>query len=328
MKTRPATLSFVLHLGLLLLAAWLIRAKPPSGLGGEPLRRTAIVLATQPAAERTEYVSESDETTSQPVPDPAPAQPIPELPPELTEPAATSSAQSAAPSAELQQFDAGAMAQAATGVSGDFEAAFSAADLEAIAREQRELSGRGQPPPPATTAIFGSGPLTGTRFVFLLDRSRSMGSGGLGVIGRARAELEQALGALGEQHLFQIVAYHQSTVMVDRRDMLPVTKENRRLAGNFIDHLAAFGATEHRTGLLSSLALMPDVLVLLSDGGFPTLNDGQIGEIMKENRSGATIHCVEFGTSDVPPANSFMERLALRSGGTYRYVDVKLWRKE
>ncbi len=328
MKTRPAALSFALHLSLLVLAAWLIRAKAPSGFGGEPLRRTAIVLATQPSAERTGYVSESDAPSTEPVPDPAPAEPIPELPEELTSPAATSAAQSASPAPELQQFDAGAMAQAATGVSGDFEAAFSAADLEAIAREQRELSGRGQPPPPATTSIFGSGPLTGTRFVFLLDRSRSMGGGGLGVIGRAREELEKTLGALSEQHLFQIVAYHQNTVMVDRRDMLPVTKENRRLASNFIDHLAAFGATEHRTGLLSSLALMPDVLVLLSDGGFPTMNDGQIAEVLKENRSGATIHCVEFGTSDIPPVNSFMERLALRSGGTYRYVDVKQWRKE
>jgi hypothetical protein len=326
MKSRPALFSFALHLVLLLLAAWLIRGKPSSGLGGEPLRRTAIVLATQPAAERTEYVAEPETPVTEPVPDPAPADPIPELPAAEAEPASSSAA--AAPSAEIEQFDAGAMSQAATGANNDLEAAFSAADLEQIAREQRELAGQGQPPPPATTSVFGSGPLTGTRFVFLLDRSRSMGSGGLGVIGRARDELDKALAGLDERHCFQIVAYHQNTVMVDRRDMLPVTRENRRLAADFVDHLAAFGATNHNNALYSGLALMPDVIVLLSDGGFPTLHDGEIAALLKANHAGATIHCVEFGTSDIAPAGSFMERLALRAGGTYRYVDVKQWRRE
>jgi hypothetical protein len=65
----------------------------------------------------------------------------------------------------------------------------------------------------------------------------------------------------------------------------------------------------------------------MSDGGAPILNDGKISDIIKQSRKSTTIHCIQFGTSDIQPTESFMERLALGTGGTYRYVDVKAWRK-
>ncbi len=325
MKSRPAIFSFLLHATLLVLAALLIRMKAPSGFGGEPLRRTDVVLATVDSNQKTEYLTEKTtteaESSSQSTFESAA---MPELPTALTQTQPESSPNTPV---DVKQFDAGAMSRATTGTSNDLEAAFSQADLEAIAKEQRAMAGRGSPPAATTTSIFGSGALTGTRFVFLIDRSRSMGADGLGVLPRARKELMAALDTLDEGHKFQVVAYHQNTVMVDRRDMLPVTPENSKLAGDFLDHLAAFGATEHEVGLYSALALQPDVLVMLSDGGFPTLNDGQLGTLLKTVRSGTTIHCVEFGTSDLAPNNSFMERLAFRTSGTYRYVDVKTWRE-
>lgn len=326
MRYRPALLSFFLHLCLLVLAAWLIRGARPGGLGGEPLRRTAIVLATAPADQPSDYLDEHDveETAADPPAAASPESP-PELPPEAFE--SPSGAPDSAPPVDLSSLDAGAMARAGTGSSSNLEAAFSQSDLAAIAREQRELAGRRPAAAAATTSVFGSGPLTGTRFVFVLDRSASMGAGGLGVLGRAREEIDRALASLTDEHYFQVVAYHQSTVMVDRRDMLPVTRENRRIAGEFLDHLAAFGPTIHEGALYSALALMPDVVVLLSDGGSPQLHDGQIAALLKANRSRATFHCVEFGVSDLTPTGSFMERLALASGGTYRYVDVKKWRR-
>jgi len=325
MKSRPAVFSFLLHVTLLVLAALLIRMKTPSGLGGEPLRRTEVVLATVDSTQKTEYLTEKTVSDANSNSSPAfESAAMPELPVELTQPQPESSPSTPV---DVRQFDAGSMVRSATGANSNLEALLSASDLEAIAKEQRELAGRGNPPAATTTSIFGSGALTGTRFVFLLDRSRSMGADGLGVLPRARAELMSALQSLDESHKFQVVAYHQNTVMVDRRDMLVATPENARLAGDFLDHLAAFGATQHESGLYSSIALQPDVIVMLSDGGFPTLNDGQIGAILKVMRKGTTIHCVQFGTSDLAPTNAFMERLAFQTGGTFRYVDVKNWIK-
>ncbi len=326
MKTRPALFSFLLHVVLLVLAALMIRTAVPSGLGGEPLRRTAVVLATETVDNQTEYLSEQPEKVTDPASDSVTApSTIPDLPEELTSPTESSTSNDS-PSPDLQQFDAGAMTRSGTGASSSLEAEFSQADLAAIAREQRDLRSRGSPPSAVTTSIFGSGPLTGTRFVFLVDRSKSMGAGGLGVLSRARDELNLALKSLGPEHLFQVVAYHQKTVMVERRDMLPATAANARLATDFLDHLAAFGATDHTAGIFSALALQPDVLVLMSDGGYPSLHDGEIGEIVKSAGKRTTIHCLQFGTSDLAPDNGFMERLALQTGGTFRYVDVKTWR--
>lgn len=330
MKSRPALMSFCLHLGLLLAAAWLIRPAAPSGLGGEPLRRTAVVLAAESAEKETAYLSE--ETKTEPTDEPPAASSdseaaMPELPAELTAQPANQPATDSPPPLEMQAFNAGAMARSGTGASNELEASFSQADLDSIAKEQRELARRGKPAPPTTTSIFGSGPLTGTRFVFLIDRSGSMGSGGLGVLPRARDELMTALKALNEQHQFQVVAYHQKTVMAGRRDMLPATPANAQLAGEFLDHLAAYGSTQHESGIYSALALQPDVVILLSDGGFPALNDGQIAAIRKSKGRNTTIHCVQFGTSDLAPDDSFLERLALATGGTFRYVDVKTWRE-
>lgn len=325
MKTRPALFSFLLHTLLIVLAAWLIQVRPPSGLGGDPVRRTAVVLAAQNDRQETEYLSEQK---TQAVSETKPAAPaenaMPELPDELSQPA--TAPDTSPPPVDMNQFHAGAMARSGTGSSNQLEASFTSADLEAIAREQREMAKRGKPAAATTTSIFGSGPLTGTRFVFLIDRSGSMGSGGLGVLPRARDELMKALGSLNESHMFQVVAYHQKTVMVGRREMLAANPANAQLAGDFLDHLAAFGSTQHEAGIFSALALQPDVIVLMSDGGFPALNAGQIRSIRKSMARGTTVHCVQFGTSDLAPEDSFMEQLALATGGTFRYIDIKQWR--
>lgn len=59
-------------------------------------------------------------------------------------------------------------------------------------------------------SVFGTAAARGHSFVFLIDRSHSMGSGGLGAIAAAEAELLAALEKLESNHQFQIVAYNQS----------------------------------------------------------------------------------------------------------------------
>ena len=77
-----------------------------------------------------------------------------------------------------------------------------------IADDQRRIKAQQPVGNPASISVFGSGQLNGRRFVFVIDRSQSMGAGGLGVLDRARTELANAINQLESNHSFQIVAYH------------------------------------------------------------------------------------------------------------------------
>ena len=53
--------------------------------------------------------------------------------------------------------------------------------------------------------------MTGRRFVFILDRSQSMGGQGLGVLSQAQNELSEAISRLQENH--QLLIYNQGMVL-------------------------------------------------------------------------------------------------------------------
>ena len=58
-------------------------------------------------------------------------------------------------------------------------------DLKLIKSDQRLLKSRAPAGDPTTISVFGSGSMTGRSFVFVIDRSYSMGNQGLGVIDQA-----------------------------------------------------------------------------------------------------------------------------------------------
>jgi hypothetical protein len=175
--------------------------------------------------------------------------------------------------------------------------------------------------------LFGSGELEGRSFVFLIDRSKSMGSGGLGVLAAARKELATAVADLKPHHTFQIVGYHDRSVSMGSRQMLGATDENKRLIPGFIDRLAAFGSTDHVVGLTAALAFNPDVIVFMTDGGYPELNDGDIESLARISRRATTVHCIQFGSGPLQIGQNFMTKLAKKNKGTFRYVDTDQWSK-
>ena len=73
-----------------------------------------------------------------------------------------------------------------------------------------------------------------------------------------------------------------------------------------------------------ALSLNPDVVVLLTDGGAPELNESQMARL-KRSAAGAQIHCVQFGTGPLQQTSNFMKKLAAENLGTYRYIDVTEW---
>jgi hypothetical protein len=171
-------------------------------------------------------------------------------------------------------------------------------------------------------SIFGSEAAVGRSFVFAIDRSKSMGGDGLNALEAARTELGRALRHLAGNHRFQVVAYHHQCVYLQRPRLLPATEDNKAAVGPFIGGLAALGGTGHDMALRASLALEPDAVFLLTDGGDPYLNDIQLAYIRKLAKGQTTIHCIRFGFGPSSETDHFMVRLARENGGGYTYVNM------
>jgi hypothetical protein len=195
------------------------------------------------------------------------------------------------------------------------EAAILAADAK-IPRQQLPTG------PTAQLSLFGSAVAVGRSFVFVIDRSASMGSGGLGAIQTAAKELAARVGSLSAEQKFQVVGYNQTVVYLGGPELLPASEENRRKLIQFVIELPAFGQTEHSRGLLAALRLKPEVIFLLTDGGDPPPDAGQLRVIREQAGSRTSIHCIRFGRGPREEAGGFLTRLAAENRGSYVYIDV------
>jgi hypothetical protein len=194
-------------------------------------------------------------------------------------------------------------------------------DDEILENDPLRNRGGGQSGPTTTVELFGhSG--KGNSFVFLIDRSRSMGSQGLGAIAAAERELVRELARLTPDHRFQIIVYNQSYRVLNRGGMLDGSEENKELAGKFLSRTIAAGGTEHEPALSAALRLRPDVIFLLTDGGTPPLSSAEIDLLTRENAGRTAIHCLHFGSGALQHAENFLARLARRNGGGYSYIDM------
>jgi len=197
-------------------------------------------------------------------------------------------------------------------------------ERQMLEAERAALAAAGPKGPPTTLSVFGSGPLVGRKFIFLIDRSQSMGGSGLGVLPHAATELSSAIATLEEHHEFQVIAYHHQTVMIAQRALLPATPANKERVADFVLELASFGGTEHENAILYALTFRPDVIVVMTDGGDPPLGPSQLARIHQAADS-IQIHCVQFGDRPRPAGDNFLEQLASENQGSYRYVNVNDW---
>jgi von Willebrand factor type A domain len=197
-----------------------------------------------------------------------------------------------------------------------------AADKAAILAEDAARPRAPRPTgPTAKLSLFGSQEAEGRSFVFLIDRSQSMGGSGLGAIEAAALELATSVGSLESSHKFQVIAYNAKPLYFHGREMLPATPENKQQLVDFVKNLPAYGATEHAVGIFSALKLRPDAIFLLTDGGDPPLHAGQLKSI-RAAAKGTTIHCLHFGSGPPGADRSFLRTLAEFTGGGYLYIDI------
>ena len=316
-------MSLLLHgclLALAVLCFSMFRSAPPD----EPLRRGSIVLTSMDENQKEEFLTEED---------------VEETLEETAIAAAAAAASQAAPALDIPKIESlpgpppveptpnatEMVNESHTDPQEAHQFELTRAELEEIAREQRRLRARQPKGDPISINVFNGTKMSGRKFVFIIDRSHSMGGQGLGVLSRAVTELTAATNALQPNHEFQIVAYNSKTVTISERKMLSANEANKALVKPFLQRLAAFGATEHNYGINAALAFRPDTVVLLSDGGYSSgLSATQLKQI-RRSVGKAEFHCIQFGLGPQQTSANFMTRLASECNGTFRYIDVRDW---
>lgn len=204
---------------------------------------------------------------------------------------------------------------------GELEGAFgSGADA---AGEGSKLSLPGKP---TTAMLFGvSG--SGSRFIYVFDRSDSMNGYGGKPLQAAKTELKRSLQSLSDAQQFQIIFYNETA-----KPFVPAGSPLQLLTGdasmirraqNYVDVVKAFGGTEHYDALRLALRMGPDVIFFLTDARVPRLTSTQFAEVKRlADRSGTSIHAIEFGPEPTSPGDSFLRRLASDNRGEYRYISL------
>lgn len=165
----------------------------------------------------------------------------------------------------------------------------------------------------------------GTRFVYVFDRSDSMNGFEGKPLSKAKAELVKSINSLGPSHQFQIVFYNDHPLPyggAQRPKLLYGEDRDKELSLRFVRDMSGTGGTNHVDALLMALAMSPDVIFFLTDAD-DNPGSQKIEKIVERaDRIGASIHCIQFGTGNRSFGSNWIDRLAERTRGQFRYVDV------
>ena len=164
---------------------------------------------------------------------------------------------------------------------------------------------------------------SGNKFVYVFDRSASMVGPPLAA---AKRELLKSIEMLGDVHQFHIIFFNQRMQSFDitggSQRISFATDRNKRLAARFVDGVKADGGSARFAALKQALAFRPDVVFFLSDADGP-MSESEVADILRLNeRIGAAICVIEFGSGDTAPKRNFLTELANENGGQYGYVNA------
>jgi len=170
------------------------------------------------------------------------------------------------------------------------------------------------------TQFFGA-QVWGSRFVYVIDRSGSMSQRER--LEAAKSELMNGLEKLPAETQFQIIFYNfqPDIVVMPKPPKLHFASEsNKKLAAIGMGKIIPDGGTEHLPALKLALSLKPDVIFFLTDAD--DLRARDVKEATDLNRDQARIHTIEFGIGAEVDRENQLRELAVRNGGTYRYIDA------
>jgi hypothetical protein len=174
----------------------------------------------------------------------------------------------------------------------------------------------------ASVRVFGVQG-TGTKFVYVFDRSSSMEGAPLAA---AKQQLIQSINSLDTIHQFQIIFFNHQMRTFDASGgghrIAFATERSKQLATKFIGGITADGGTDRMTALRAAVAMQPDVIFFLTDADDP-MPDSEVAEVVQLNRrANAAICTIQFGEGAQPSSDNFLVELAKQSGGQYGYVDT------
>jgi hypothetical protein len=164
---------------------------------------------------------------------------------------------------------------------------------------------------------------TGTKFVYVFDRSSSMQGAPLAA---AKLQLVQSINSLDSIHQFQIIFFNHQMRTFDASGgghrIAFATERSKQLAAKFIGGITADGGTDRMTALRAAVAMQPDVIFFLTDADDP-MPESDVAEVVQLNRrANAAICTIQFGEGPQPSSDNFLVELAKQSGGQYGYVDT------
>jgi hypothetical protein len=164
---------------------------------------------------------------------------------------------------------------------------------------------------------------TGSKFVYVFDRSASMEGPPLAA---AKRQLIESLKAIEPVHQFHIIFFNHRLRSFDitagGNRIAFGTERNKKLAANFIGGITADGGTDRFAALRQAMALRPDVIFFLTDADDP-MSSSEMAEMERlYSRVGAAICVIEFGRTAAPPKENFLTVLARQSGGQYGYINT------
>ena len=176
----------------------------------------------------------------------------------------------------------------------------------------------------ARTSLFGVVG-EGYKFVYVFDRSGSMGGAGADALQAVKAELLKSLEQLDTVHQFQIVFYNERSVVFNPSGtagrLAFATERNKDRARRFLDSIKAVGGTAHEEAIEQAIRLQPEVIYFLTDADDPKLTAKQLEKI-RNRAAGIRINAIEFGSGPKPEGTSFLAVLARQNAGGYAYVDI------
>lgn len=164
--------------------------------------------------------------------------------------------------------------------------------------------------PPWDGASFFGVEARGRFFVYVVDQSGSMIDDDR--LARATIELRRSVFALQSPQRFEVIVYNdEPTTMPGGPIPRPADQRHKGMLRSWLRLIEPEGGTSPRAAVLLAVALRPDAIFLLSDGGFP---EEVVDEIAKANTRNLPIHCVDLAGG---LAGDTLKHIASQSGGRY-----------
>lgn len=164
----------------------------------------------------------------------------------------------------------------------------------------------------------------GTRFVYVVDYSASMGF--YHQLQVAKGEVTASLQSLDSTQQFHVIFYNTKYREMSLSNRPPsmwwATDIRKNQARQYLSSIGPEGGTAHMPALKKALSYSPENIFLLTDAEQPIMSAADLNKIKQINRGKTAIHTVEFGRGGNLDVDNFLKKLARENGGSYRYRDV------